>query len=377
MLSAKFSGVAVTRVCFDEFPSDETFVGKEYGAKSGAKSGAKFHDDTQRQEKMKKPLTGRSVLVERMRSKKWVLDASQYLQDQEDERARRERDLDMSNAKSSDAPLPRDWADQSSSNQKSQINDHSAGFRTTKEPRIAKIVKFERVESKKDVLDASQYLLDQRDEQELKSIANAWPSLSCTGPSNLCLVEMRIAKLEFIAATKNESIISLMDRIAILEENLCERENMSSEKEKTFAHVDAEWEHEDLKREVRMLRAASVEKDKRIAELRRLKSNMTKMILRLQRWNASLLPTSPSASMVNSSDHEEEIIKELQQIIAAKDRMIKSLKTSLRDVGASDDEYAILTPESSDDEEKDEKQAGEVEEKVASKPATNMLSQWL
>lgn len=71
------------------------------------------------------------------------------------------------------------------------------------------------------------------------------------------------------------------------------------------------------------------------------------------------------------------MIKEIQQTIAAKDRMIKLFKTSLRDGGVSDDEYVIVTPESSDDEVNDEKQAREVRGEMARKPATNMLSQWL
>lgn len=233
MATTIFSSVVITRVYF---PSDKTFVGKNVGANSEVE----FHDDTQRQEKAKKPLVGRSINVERMWSKIHVLDASQYFQDQEDERARRERDLNMSNVESSDVLLPRDWADQSSSDQKSQINDHGTDFGMMKRPSNAKTVKFGRVEFKENVLYTSQCLVDQRDEKELKDMANAWPSLSCASPSVPCLTKKRIVQLESAAAKKNEAVISLMDRVAILEENLCEREYTSSEKEKTFAHVDAE-----------------------------------------------------------------------------------------------------------------------------------------
>lgn len=175
-------------------------------------------------------------------------------------------------------------------------------------------------------------------------------------------MEKRIAQLESDSARTNEAIAGLMNRVAILQENLCEREKTSSEKDRTFSHVDVELETESLKREVEMLRAANVETDNRIDELRTLRSKMTKMILRLQRWNTSLLPASPStsrkspASMVETND---QMIKDLQQTIAAKERMTRLLKISFRNVGDSENEYVILTPESSDDE--DGEMEGELE----------------
>lgn len=306
--------------------------------------------------------------VDEIMPKRKLLDASQKHLDQRHEQAPRHRDLKVPNTKSSDAPLRRERPNQPSSDQKAQINNHGAEFKMEKQPSSAKIVNVEKVECEKNEQDTSQNLLDLRDEQELNEIADVWPSMSCTGPCNPFLVEERLAWLDSADVKKNEAITSLMDRVTSLEEKLCARENTASEHNRTFTHPYTQSETEILKTEVSRLKTASVEKDKKIAELQQLRSKMTRMNLRLQ-----MNPTSH----LDTSTQGESMVKDLQQTIAAKERMINLLKISLQTAGALEDEYIILTPGSSDNEEHNEEhnetQAGQAEEDLACGSVRNTM----